>query len=74
MIFQGKLGWNFPSNDDGQEDALNDPGIEAYKDIPLSSVAREGLQNSADASDTRICKLIHAPTLIPFFPTLATTL
>ncbi len=46
-----KIGWNFPANDDGQEVGLNDPGIETFKDDPLSSLAREGLQNSADAAD-----------------------
>ena len=46
-----KQGWNFPLNDDGQENGLNDPGIETFKDHPLSSLAREVLQNSSDASD-----------------------
>jgi hypothetical protein len=45
------LGWNFPANDDGQENGLNDPGIETFKDHPLSSLAREVLQNSSDAAD-----------------------
>ncbi|WP_433974966.1 hypothetical protein [Tunturiibacter lichenicola] len=51
MISSKKIGWNFPANDDGQEVGLNDPGIETFKDNPLSSLAREGLQNSADAAD-----------------------
>ena len=42
----------FPANDDGQENGLNDPGIEAFKDNPLASLAREGLQNSSDAADS----------------------
>jgi hypothetical protein len=46
-----KPGWVFPSNNDGQENGLNDPGIETFKDHPLTSLAREGLQNSADAHD-----------------------
>ncbi len=46
-----RIGWNFPANDDGQESGLNDPGIETFKDNPLSSLAREVLQNSADAAD-----------------------
>src|SRR4051794_27484092 len=46
-----KPGWNFPLNDDGQENGLNDPGIETFKDHPLTSLAREVLQNSSDASD-----------------------
>lgn len=45
------LGWNFPTNDDGQENGLNDPGIETFKDRPLTSLAREVLQNSSDATD-----------------------
>ena len=45
------VGWNFPTNDDGQENGLNDPGIETFKDHPLSSLAREVLQNSSDAAD-----------------------
>jgi hypothetical protein len=45
------VGWNFPANDDGQENGLNDPGIETFKDHPLSSLAREVLQNSSDAAD-----------------------
>jgi hypothetical protein len=45
------IGWNFPTNDDGQENGLNDPGIETFKDHPLSSLAREVLQNSSDAAD-----------------------
>src|SRR5262245_54838571 len=46
-----KPGWNFPLNDDGQENGLNDPGIETFKDHPLTSLAREVLQNSSDAAD-----------------------
>lgn len=46
-----KPGWNFPLNDDGQENGLNDPGIETFKDHPLTSLAREVLQNSSDATD-----------------------
>jgi hypothetical protein len=48
---KSKLGWDFPANDDGQENGLNDPGIETFKDNPLSSLAREVPQNSADAAD-----------------------
>ncbi len=44
-----KPGWNFPLNDDGQVNGLNDPGIETFKDNPLASLAREILQNSKDA-------------------------
>lgn len=45
-----KPGWTFPLNDGGQENGLNDPGIETFKDNPLSSLAREILQNSKDAA------------------------
>jgi hypothetical protein len=45
------IGWSFPLNNDGREDGLNDPGIETFKDNPLSSLAREIPQNSIDASD-----------------------
>src|SRR5579863_6073059 len=45
------LGWNFPTNNGGQEIGLNDPGIETFKDHPLTSLAREVLQNSSDAAD-----------------------
>lgn len=38
------IGWNFPNNDEGQESGLNDPGIETFKDHPLTSLAREVLQ------------------------------
>lgn len=43
--------WNFPLNNDGREDGLNDPGIETFKDNPLGSLAREIPQNSIDAAD-----------------------
>jgi hypothetical protein len=41
----------FPDNNNGQESGLNDPGIQTFKDHPLTSLAREGLQNSSDAHD-----------------------
>jgi hypothetical protein len=49
---KSSISWNFPSNNDGQEDGLNDPGIETFKDRPLTSLAREILQNSSDAPDS----------------------
>jgi hypothetical protein len=45
-----KPGWTFPLNDGGQENGLHDPGIETFKDNPLSSLAREIIQNSKDAA------------------------
>lgn len=41
----------FPDNNYGVESGLNDPGIQTFKDHPLTSLAREGLQNSSDAHD-----------------------
>ena len=43
--------WNFPLNNNGREDGLNDPGIETFRDDPLRSLAREVAQNSLDADD-----------------------
>jgi hypothetical protein len=45
------IGWTFPSNNDGREDGLNDPGIETFRDNPLRSLSREITQNSCDATD-----------------------
>ena len=68
MLLKRKIGWNFPLNDDGQENGLNDPGIETFKDTPLTSLAREVLQNSSDAADDKSKKpvevhftLLHIP-------------
>ncbi len=43
------FGWRFPSNDNGEDDDLNNPGIESFNDTPLNSLAREICQNSLDA-------------------------
>lgn len=43
------LGWNFPPNADGEDEDLNNPGIESFKNTPLTSLAREICQNSLDA-------------------------
>jgi len=45
-----KIGWVFPSSDGGELDGYNDPGIAHFKGSPLSSLAREILQNSLDAA------------------------
>jgi hypothetical protein len=45
------IGWNFPSNNNGREDGLNDPGVETFRDNPLRSLSREIPQNSLDAPD-----------------------
>jgi hypothetical protein len=46
-----QISWNFPSNNNGREDGLNDPGVETFRDNPLRSLSREIPQNSCDASD-----------------------
>ena len=43
------VGWNFPPNADGEDEDLNNPGIESFKNTPLTSLAREICQNSLDA-------------------------
>jgi hypothetical protein len=45
------ISWNFPLNNDGKVDGLNDPGIETFRDDPLRALAREINQNSSDAKD-----------------------
>jgi len=45
------IGWNFPLNNDGENDGLNDAGIETYSGAPIKSLAREVIQNSLDAAD-----------------------
>ena len=44
------IGWNFPSNQDGQIKGVADAGIENFNGTELSSLARENCQNSLDAS------------------------
>ncbi len=46
------IGWNYPLNNHGQEDGLNDPGIETFKGSPYESLAKEISQNSSDAPNT----------------------
>lgn len=46
-------GWRFPTNDDGEDDQLNHPGIEDFRNTPIISLAREICQNSLDAKDPR---------------------
>ena len=43
------IGWRFPANDDGEDDHLNHPGIEDFRNTPIISLAREICQNSLDA-------------------------
>lgn len=56
------IGWRFPSNDNGEDDDLNNPGIESFKNTPLNSLAREICQNSLDAKN----KSNDAPVEIHF--------
>lgn len=44
-----KIGWNFPPTGGGVETGINDAGIVTFDGAPLSSLAREILQNSLDA-------------------------
>ena len=43
------VGWNFPSTNGGREDGYNDSGIAHFTGTPLTSLARETIQNSLDA-------------------------
>ena len=43
------IGWNFPPTNGGREDGYNDSGIAHFTGTPLSSLARETIQNSLDA-------------------------
>lgn len=51
--------WNFPLNNDGKEDGLNDPGIETFRDDPIRALAREINQNSSDAADKEAQKPVE---------------
>ncbi len=44
-----KIGWEFPLTNGGRVDGFNDPGIATFNGAPLSSLARETIQNSLDA-------------------------
>lgn len=44
-----EVGWKFPPTNGGKEDGWNDPGIALFTGAPLSSLARETIQNSLDA-------------------------
>ena len=43
------IGWKFPPTNGGRVDGYNDPGIAHFSGAPLSSLARETIQNSLDA-------------------------
>jgi len=44
-----KIGWNFPPTGGGVETGINDAGIVTFDGAPLSSLAREIIQNPLDA-------------------------
>ena len=46
-----RIGWNFPPTGGGVETGINDAGIVTFDGAPLSSLAREIIQNSLDARD-----------------------
>lgn len=43
------IGWKFPPTNGGASDGFNDSGIAHFKGLPISSLARETIQNSLDA-------------------------
>ena len=47
-----RIGWRFPPTNGGQADGFNDPGIAHFNGLPLTSLARETIQNSLDARGT----------------------
>ena len=47
---QSKIGWYFPPTNGGLGDGFNSPGIAHFNGSPLTSLARETIQNSLDAS------------------------
>lgn len=53
------ISWNFPPNNDGQNEGLNDAGIETYKGNPIHSLAREVIQNSLDAARPELKKPVR---------------
>ncbi|MED3801622.1 hypothetical protein P4562_06765 [Lysinibacillus xylanilyticus] len=44
------IGWDFPSNNNGRIDGLNDSGIHHFTEAPIVSMTREVLQDSLDAA------------------------
>ena len=45
-----EIGWYFPPTNGGLGDGFNNPGIAHFNGSPLTSLARETIQNSLDAS------------------------
>ena len=48
------IGWKFPPTSGGSGDGFNDSGIAHFKGSPMSSLARETIQNSLDARKSHI--------------------
>ena len=59
-------GWYFPLTNGGREDGYNDPGIAHFTGSPLSSLARETIQNSLDArrDETQPVEVVFEPYLL----------
>lgn len=57
-----EIGWNFPSNNDGDIVGINDSGIVTFKAEAFKSLAREICQNSLDACDNN-----NIPVEIEFY-------
>ena len=53
-----QIGWMFPPTGGGARDGYNDSGIAHFKGAPVSSLARETIQNSLDAR-SRIEEPVH---------------
>lgn len=53
------VGWDFPSNNNGRMDGLNDSGIHHFTEAPIESMTREVLQDSLDAA-------INHPVIVKF--------
>ena len=51
-IQKGTVGWRFPPTNGGRIDGYKDPGIGYFTGSPLSSLARETIQNSLDARES----------------------
>ena len=60
-------GWYFPPTNGGREDGYNDPGIAHFTGSPLSSLARETIQNSLDArrDDTQPVEVVFELASLP---------
>lgn len=55
------IGWDFPSNNNGRIDGLNDSGIHHFTEAPIVSMTREVLQDSLDAAITT-----SSPVIVKF--------